>query len=107
MTTPLSVWLVVTAVGAVSFVYRLSFFLLFGWLDSVPHRVQRPLEFVGPSVIAALVLPAVLVQGGSVSVFTPELAAALVAAVVAWRTENVAATVAVGMVVLWTVGWLA
>jgi branched-subunit amino acid transport protein len=35
---------------------------------------------------------------------TPKLVAGAAAALVAWRTENVLATIAVGMVVLWTVG---
>ena len=104
--TPGTVWLVVTVVAAVSLAFRLSFFVLFSRVESVPPRVEAVLRYVGPSVIAALVLPAVLMAEGSFSPFTPEFAAAVVAALVAWRTENIAATVGVGMVVLWTVEWL-
>ena len=103
---PGTVWLVVTAVAAVSLAFRLSFFVLFSRVETVPPRLEAVLRYVGPSVIAALVLPAVLLADGSVTPLTPEFAAATVAAVVAWRTENIALTVGVGMVVLWTVGWL-
>lgn len=101
-----TIWLVVTAVAVISLAFRLSFFVLFSQIETVPSWAERVLSYVGPAVIAALVLPAVLVQDGRVAFLTPELAAASVAAVVAWRTENIAATVGVGMVVLWALNWV-
>lgn len=102
---PGTIWLVVTAVAAVSLAFRLSFFLLFSRVETVPTWAERVLYFVGPAVIAALVLPSVLIVDGTVAFLTPEVAAALVAALVAWRTENIAATVGAGMVVLWALTW--
>jgi len=54
-------------------------------------------------VLAALVLPGlVTIEPSVVETLADErLIAGVVAGVVAWRTENVFATIAVGMVVLW------
>ena len=109
MSAPLhgtTVWLAISAVAAVSFAFRLSFFVLFSRVETVPRWAEDVLAFVGPAVIAALVLPAVVLDGGTVTLLTPEFGAAAVGAAVAWRTENIAATVGVGMVVLWTLTWL-
>jgi len=54
-------------------------------------------------VLAALVFPDLLVLRSSVAatLVDERLIAGLVASAVAWRTENVFATIAVGMAVLW------
>ncbi|MFB6129875.1 MAG: AzlD domain-containing protein [Salinigranum sp.] len=96
-----TVWVIVTVVAVVSLAFRLSFFLLFERREEIPPWAERVLRYVAPAVLAALVVPKVLYVGGSVSLVNPRLAAGLVAAVVAWRTENLAITVAVGMVVFW------
>jgi branched-subunit amino acid transport protein len=117
-------WVAVLAAGLVTQAFRVSFILLFGRVDEVPDRLARVLRYVPAAVLAALVAPAVLAPsgdppvslvangavtlaadlGGSVG---PRTGAATVALVVAWRTGNVAATIAVGMVTLWSIGWLA
>lgn len=45
-------------------------------------------------------VPALLRPGGELGVLQPRLAAGLLAAVVAWRTSNVALTLAVGLLTL-------
>lgn len=101
-----TLWLVISVVAVATYGLRLSFLLLFGRIDEVPDVVDAPLRYVAPAVLAALVLPELLVVDGSIAVANPRLVAGLVAGVVAWRTENIAATVGVGMIVLWAVRWL-
>ncbi|MEF8841096.1 MAG: AzlD domain-containing protein [Haloarculaceae archaeon] len=96
------VWALVAVVGAGTLAFRLSFLLLFDRLDTVPPRVERALSFVPPAVFAAIALPAVLPLESllSLSPNLGRLLAAAAAAVVARRTENLVATIAVGMGVL-------
>ncbi|WP_256299234.1 AzlD domain-containing protein [Haloarchaeobius salinus] len=101
-----TLWGIVLAVGVLTLALRLSFILLFGRVDDVPTRVERTLELVPAAVLAALVVPAVVALDTSLSLVAEpaKVVAAVVAAGVAWRTENVLATIAVGMGVLWLVG---
>ncbi|WP_336037024.1 AzlD domain-containing protein [Halobacterium yunchengense] len=96
-------WLVVLGAAVGTYALRVSFIALFGRMDEVPPRVQRVLSFVPPAVLAALVLPEFVLQDGAfaVGLGNDRLLAGLVAAVVAWRTENMFATVIVGMAVLY------
>jgi branched-subunit amino acid transport protein len=97
-----TVWLAIAIVGAGTFCIRFSFLFLFEYLSAVPEGVQRTLRFVPAAVLAALVVPAVVVVDGTpaVSLENHRLLAAVVAAVVAWRTESILATIVVGMAVL-------
>ena len=105
---PVSIWGVIVAIGVVTFLIRVSFVALFGRLDTVPPRVQQALRFVPAAVLSALVAPAlVTVEPTVVETLTNDrLVAGGVAAAVAWRTENVFATIGVGMVALWTLRFL-
>ena len=96
------VWTVIILVGVGTFLIRLSFFVLFEYLETVPEGLERALRFVPAAVLAALVAPAVVVVDGSpaVSLANGRLLAAGLAVVVAWRTESVLATIAVGMATL-------
>ena len=71
--------------------------------NGVAGVLCRPLRYVPPAVLAALVLPDLVTLGPSVAatLLDERLIAGAVAGVVAWRTENVFATIAVGMGVLW------
>ena len=99
----MSLWVIVGVIGVFAYLMRLSFVGTLG-ARSMPAWAERPLRYVAPAVLAALVLPAVMVRDGFVDVLpasNPRFLAALIAAVVAWRTKNVAAVVVVGMVSLW------
>ncbi|MCD2202484.1 AzlD domain-containing protein [Halobacterium sp. KA-6] len=104
----MSLWLVVLAAAAGTYALRVSFIALFGRLDDVPPRVERVLSYVPPAVLAALVLPELVLSDGAlaVSLGNDRLLAGAVAAVVAWRTEDMLATVAVGMGVLYALSLL-
>lgn len=96
-----TVWLAIALGGVGTFLIRASFLFLFDRLGGVPLRVQRLLRFVPSAVLAALVVPAVLAPEDAVTVLgNDRLVAAAVAAVVAWRTESILATIVVGLAVL-------
>lgn len=102
---PTTIWVIFSIVGLGAFVLRSSFIFLIGRLKDVPARVRGVLRFVPPAVLAALVVQAVLSLSLEPSIgltFEPEkLLALALAAVVAWRTENILATIGVGMAALW------
>jgi branched-subunit amino acid transport protein len=100
------VWAVVVVIGVVTFCLRYSFVYLFGRVDAVPPRLRTALRYVPAAVLAALVAPDLLgpaATGGVGPLVTARTVAAGVATVVAWRTGNTFATIAVGMVALWVV----
>jgi branched-subunit amino acid transport protein len=99
--TPL-LWGVVVAAGAGTLALKLSFVVAMAWFEGVPARLQWLLGFVPAAVLSALVVPAVAVPADVLAVpgWRRPLAAS-VAAVVAWRTEDVAATIGVGMLALY------
>jgi len=96
-------WLVVLAAALGTYALRVSFVTLFGRVDEVPARVKRVLAFVPPAVLAALVLPELVLYGDglSVSLSNDRLVAGLVATGVAWKTEDMLATVVAGMLALY------
>jgi branched-subunit amino acid transport protein len=98
----LALWGMFLAVGIGTFVMRLSFVEIYGrW--RIPTLLSRALVYVPPSVLASLVLPAVVYpHGQDAFVFdNPQIPAAIVAAWIAWRTRSTVLTLAVGMAALW------
>jgi branched-subunit amino acid transport protein len=94
---------IVLVIGAGSYLMRLSFIGLLG-TRAMPAWAERPLKYVAPAVLAALVLPAVLLVEGQADVSpagNPRFLAALAAGLVAWRLRNVAGVIVVGMSLLW------
>ncbi|WP_338728631.1 AzlD domain-containing protein [Haladaptatus sp. DJG-WS-42] len=101
---PLLLWVIIIAAGVGTFFIRLSFIQLFGQLDDLPPRAERALSFVPAAVLAALVLPSFVLVDESLALTlgNEKLLAGIVAGAVAWRTENMVATIVTGMGVLWT-----
>lgn len=103
-------WLVFLLMGAVTVSLRASFLLLQDRI-ALPRSLERALRYVPAAVLAAIVAPAVLQGEGDPLFGAPWLdtrvLAAAIAAVVAWRTRNILATIAVGMAALWALAWLA
>ncbi|MCP1419438.1 Branched-chain amino acid transport protein (AzlD) [compost metagenome] len=103
-----ALWGMFLAVGIGTFVMRLSFVELYGrW--RIPPLLSRALMYVPASVLAALVLPAVVYPGGQGAfVFAnPQIPAAIIAAWIAWKTRSTVLTLAVGMAVLWGLKFIA
>lgn len=113
------VWAAIVIGGVATFAVRGSFIFLYARLD-LPALAERALRYVPAAVLAALVVPAVLTLDGTAVAETSlppaEAARALlesdrvlaagVAAVVAYYTEDVLATIVVGMGVLLALGAL-
>jgi branched-subunit amino acid transport protein len=104
-----SMWALFIAVGVGTFAMRLCFVELQGRLHISP-ALSRALAYVPPSVLAAIVLPAVVHRNGAsaITLDNPQIPAALVAAVVAWLSRSTLLTLAAGMGMLWLLeyfGW--
>ncbi len=97
----MSTWLIIVAIGLLTFVTRLSFIFVFG-RRGVPPRIRQALRFVPPAVLTALILPELLLPTGLVDISfgNERLIAGILASIVAWRTKNVIATILVGMAAL-------
>ena len=95
-------WLIILAMGGVTFGIRLLPIALLGRVE-LPIGVQRALRFVPPAVLSAIVAPELLMPHGAldVSVGNARLIAGVIAMAVAWRTKNVLLTIAAGMIALW------
>lgn len=98
----LSIWLLFITLAVGTFALRFSFIYFFGKVD-MPGWLRRALRFVPPSVLAALVFPALTYPNGALdlSLGNVDLLAGIGAALVAWRTKNVLWTIVVGMVLFW------
>jgi branched-subunit amino acid transport protein len=95
-------WLIIIAMGVVTFGIRLLPIVLLGRIE-IPIMVQRALRFVPPAVLSAIIAPELLLSSGqiSLSLGNVRLLAGVIATLVAWRTKNVLATIAVGMIAFW------
>ncbi|NUT78722.1 AzlD domain-containing protein [Pseudomonas sp. C1C7] len=98
----LSQWGLFLLIGAGTFAIRLSFIQFYGSLR-IPPLLSRALLYVPASVLAALVLPAVVYpdRHGTFDWSNPQIPAAILAALVAWRTRSTLLTLLVGMGTLW------
>jgi branched-subunit amino acid transport protein len=98
----LSVWLLFLAVGLGTFALRFSFVGLHGRLRINP-TISRALAYVPSSMLAALVFPAVFLAGQEHQfvIENPRIPAAIVAAIVAWKSHNILLTLLAGMGTLW------
>jgi branched-subunit amino acid transport protein len=97
----MSIWLVMIAIGVITYATRLSFILIFGKMD-MPGNLRRALRFVPAAVLSAIIFPEMLVREGGVdlSLGNERLLAGILAFLVAWRTKNAVLTILSGMATL-------
>ncbi|MBN9111316.1 MAG: AzlD domain-containing protein [Pseudonocardia sp.] len=98
--------LVLAAIGVGTYLMRAAFLATAG--ARPPAAVARLLQYVGPAVLAAIALPALVAPHGRIALeaTVPALLAALVAGVV-WRfTRSLPLALFGGLVVAWGVTWL-
>jgi branched-subunit amino acid transport protein len=95
------IWLVMFAIGLVTYATRLSFILLMGEME-IPATARRALRFVPVAVLSAIILPELLIREGALDVSpgNERLLAGIVAFLVAWRTKNAVLTILTGMAAL-------
>lgn len=94
-------WLAIVLSGVATYAVRASFFLLAGRMTALPHRVREMLRMIPAAALAALAIPPLFRPDGADTAFvlvSPELLAGVVAGLVAWRTKNLLATIAAGLV---------
>lgn len=92
--------LMIGGMALVTFLIRYPVLALVGKID-MPKRILDALRYVAPSVLAAIVIPVVLLPNNKPIQHPPDaipLAATLLAAVVMWRSKNLLATVIAGIV---------
>jgi branched-subunit amino acid transport protein len=98
--------IVIAVIGIGTYVMRAVFVVTAG--REPPARVARLLPFVGPAVLAAITVPALLAPRGTVSL--AETVPALLAAAAAWllwrRTAILPLALFGGLGVWWLAGWL-
>jgi branched-subunit amino acid transport protein len=99
-------WLLIAGMAAVTFLVRYPVLVLVGKIP-LPGPVFRALRYVPPAVLAAIILPAVVMPEGTadLSPSNAYLAAGIASALVAWRSKNLLLTIVVGMAVV--LGWRA
>jgi branched-subunit amino acid transport protein len=96
----MTAFLAVLAVGVGTFLSR-SIFILALADRTIPPRVIRALEFVGPAVLSALVVALMVDDSGVVAVGVPEAAALAAGGLAGWKRRNLIYVVAAGMTVFW------
>lgn len=80
----MSVWLAIASAGVATYLTR-ALPLVIGTGRSAPAAVRRYLDALPMAIIAALAGPAIAAPGGTLTGGAEPLAAAVVAAVTAWR----------------------
>ena len=94
---------IVLVVGIGTYLMRAGLVLLLADRP-LPPAVERALRNVGPAVLAALTVSLVASESASGSrIEVSEIAALVVAALVAWRRYSLLVTLAAGMITLWVV----
>jgi branched-subunit amino acid transport protein len=94
------IWVAIVLAGIGTYAMRASFLLFAHRLVDVPPNVQRLLRQIPPAALASIVLPALLRPDGHLDLLQPRLVAGIAAALIAWRTRNVALTLGVGMAIV-------
>jgi branched-subunit amino acid transport protein len=94
------IWTTIILAGIGTYAMRASFLVFAHRLVDVPPAVQRLLRQIPPAALAAIVVPALLRPEGSFDLAQPRLLAGIAAALVAWRTRNIALTLVVGIAIV-------
>jgi branched-subunit amino acid transport protein len=102
-----SLWIVMIALGLLTFGLRLSFILLLEkWQP--PELITRGLRFVPVAVLTAIFIPEILLQNGEPALLplNPRLLAGVFAILIAWKTKSALWTISAGMLIFWLAAWL-
>jgi branched-subunit amino acid transport protein len=97
------VWTAIVLAGIGTYAMRASFLVFAHRLADVPPSIQRLLRQIPPAALAAIVVPAFLRPEGELDLWQPRLLAGVIAALIAWRTRNIALTLAIGIGVVMVV----
>ena len=100
MSRALQLWLAIVGIGLTGVVTRCSFLVL-GERFRLPPIAERALKHAPAAALAAIIAPALLVADGHLDVApgNHRLLAAIVAAIVMWKSRSMLWTMAVGLAV--------
>lgn len=103
----MTLWLLIIAVSVVTFAMRISFIATVK-PHAIPPAVREVLAYVAPAVLAAIVVPPVLIRGDALEagLDNPRVVAAAAAFAIAWFTKSVVGSIVGGMATLWVMQWL-
>ena len=93
--------IMVAGMALVTFLIRYPTMVLVGKIP-LPDRVFRALRYVPPAVLAAIIVPSVLMPDGKTVDFAPTnsyLVAGILAVIIAWRSKNLLLTIVLGMAI--------
>ncbi len=98
----MNIWFAILGMGAVTYAIRLIPIWLLERV-TISDSWRQFFRFVPAAVLAAIILPELIMPSGTLdfSLGNERLLAGLLAILVAWRSKNILATLAVGMAVLW------
>ena len=100
------IWIVILALGAGTFVIRISFLGILGD-RALPVWVLRHLRYTAVGILPAMVTPLVLwpqATGGQME--ASRIAAAMLALAIGLWSKSAIWAIVVGMATLWGLGWL-
>lgn len=92
------IWMAIILAGVGTYAMRAAFIVAASRMSIVPIWAERILRQIPPAALAALVLPALVQPEGHLDFWQPRLYLGILAALVAWRTNNTALTLTVGLV---------
>jgi branched-subunit amino acid transport protein len=94
----LTEWLLILSMAAVTFATRFPALAIVGRLP-LPNAALRALRYVPPAVLTAIIIPDVLLPGGTLtlSLSSSPLVAAVACALTAWFSRNLLLTITIGM----------
>lgn len=103
----MTAWIAIALVSAVTFLLRASF-ILFADPHRFPHAFRQALTFVAPSVLAAIVVPGLLVHEGRIdaTLDNPRWIAGAIAIAATILTRSAVVAIVAGMASLWGLQWL-
>lgn len=103
----MTAWIAIALVSAVTFLLRASF-ILFADPHRFPHAFRQALTFVAPSVLAAIVVPGLLLQEGRIdaTLDNPRWIAGAIAIAATILTRSAVVAIVAGMASLWGLQWM-
>lgn len=101
------IWAVMITAGLLTFASRFSMIGLFRDKE-LPKFFKQLLVYVGPSVLAAIIIPDVMLIEGTIKILeNPKIPAFILAMIAAALTKNVLVTISTGMISLWIINAIA
>ena len=97
------IWAVMITAGLLTFASRFSMIGIFRDKE-LPKIFKQLLTYVAPSVLAAIIIPDVMLVEGAIAVFdNPKIPAFMLAMIAAAITRNILVTISTGMISLWII----